>query len=134
MRAKLIHQKRNNTNGSINLTSDENPDPGSAIRIDLVGSGSVSVLRMRIRTEEQGNELKLKIKPDFQPFKMAFLVVPVPMYCRYRMFLTYYPNKVYFACQNPTFCDRKVWIRILIDPHWFGLLDPESHGGKKAGS
>ncbi len=34
------------------------------------------------------------------------------MYC--------YLHKVYFSCQNPTFCYGKVWpLRIRMDPHWF---------------
>ncbi len=47
--------------------------------------------------------------------------------------MTNLPYKVYFSCQNSTFCDVKVWPDP--DPYWFGFLDPDSgsdpHWGKK---
>jgi hypothetical protein len=40
-------------------------------------------------------------------------------------FMTYYLHTVYFSCQNPTVTGQSLnMIRIRLDPHWFGSLDP----------
>ncbi len=62
--------------------------------------GSGSVLGMRIRIQEQESREKLISKCDWQPFKIAVLLVPV-------WFMTYY--RTIIKCQNQTFCDGKIW-------------------------
>ncbi len=39
-------------------------------------------------------------------------------------------HKVHFLCQNPTFCNDRVWPESG-SALWFGSLDPDPHGGKK---
>jgi hypothetical protein len=57
------------------------------------------------------------------------------LYKRRNVSISYYLRKVYFSCQNPTFCDAKgltrIWIWIRIDPHSFGSLDPDPHWVRK---
>ncbi len=47
--------------------------------------------------------------------------------------MTYYLHKLYFSWKNPTFCDAKslTRIRIRMDPHGFGSLDPDPHCRQK---
>jgi hypothetical protein len=49
--------------------SDPDPDPH--------GSALMLLFCIRVRIHEQGNVLKLTKKPDFQPFKMAFVPTQV---------------------------------------------------------
>jgi hypothetical protein len=48
------------------------------------GSGSVPVLGMRFRIQQQRNGAKLTNKHDFQSFKMAFVPMQVPYVLTYR--------------------------------------------------
>jgi hypothetical protein len=48
--------------------------------------------------------------------------------CMY-VFLTYDTYLAYFACKNSIFCDflTRIRIRIRLNPHWFGVLDPDPY-------
>ncbi len=65
------------------LKQSQDPDPNGFALIsgNSSGSGSVSVLEMRIRIMEPGNLLKETNEPDFKPFKKAFIPVPLVSLC-----------------------------------------------------
>ncbi len=88
---------------------------------------------------EARNWPKLTNKPDFQPFKKAF----VPTYVDVFSDLQYHHlRKVYFPCKNSAFCDGKVWpgygcagirfslalrIRIRIEIMWIHNTEIKGH-------
>ncbi len=85
-------------------------------------------IRIRIRNQEYGNLPKFTNKPGFLPFKKAF----VPM--RYifwpstgTVLLVRYIFHVKFRLKSLT----RIWIRIRMDPRWFGSRDPNPHWDKK---
>ncbi len=91
------------------------------------GSGSVLAMRIRIRIQEQENIPIFTNKPDFKHFKKAFLL-NVGMYY-VSCIIT---NKKYiFHVTLKNFQWRLSLTRIRMYPHWSGVLNPDSHWGKK---
>ncbi len=91
-------------------------------------SGSVSRMRIWIQIQEQGNLPKLTNKPDFHHFKMVLVQM---RYFLWQKSIFFTPKHNFLWWHSLT----GIWIRIRMDPHWFGSLnlspDVDSDWGKR---
>jgi hypothetical protein len=97
------------------------PDP---LSFGCPGSG---LLRMRILIQEHGNWPKFTYKPGFLPFKKAFGTL-VGMTFEFRP-ITYFKYILKIEIQILWILSL-ITIRIRMDPHWFGSLDPDPYWNK----